>query len=151
MNLEQREEVFGRALKMYRLGLLRDAAKEFRRLIEDGSTDPRHISYCGLLMAVGEGKVHKGLKLCERAVEDGRYDSEMYLNLAKLHFRTGRRSRATEVLLQALRFDPRNPALIRQIGYINPRATPILPFLDRKNPLNKYFGLVRTRLFHTVA
>ena len=151
MNFEQREEVFGRALQMYRLGLLRDAARELGRLIEDGSKDPRHISYYGLLIAVGEGKVQKGLALCEQAVEEVRYDSEMYLNLAKLHFRTGRPSRAKEVLLQALKIDPKNPALIRQIAHVNPRANPILPFLTRKNPLNKYLGLARARLFLTVA
>ena len=141
MNFDEREEVFRRALKMYRLGLLRDAAKAFSLLIEDGSRDPRHISYCGLLIATGEGRVREGLRLCEQAIDDSSYDTEMYLNLAKLHIRTGRRTQATRVLLQGLQIDPRDPALIRQIARINPRATPMLPFLNRRHPLNKYLGL----------
>lgn len=151
MNFEQREEIFRRALKMYRLGLFRDAATLFRRLVEDGSQDPRHISYCGLLIATGEGRVREGQRLCEQAVEDASYDSEMYLNLAKLHLRTGRKTQATRVLLQGLHIDPKDPALIRQIERINPRSSPTLPFLSRKNPLNKYLGLARSRLFRMVA
>jgi tetratricopeptide (TPR) repeat protein len=151
MDFAQRDSIFKRALKMYHLGLLQDAAKEFRRLIDDGSTDPRHLSYCGLLMAIAERKVQKGLKLCEQAVEEAFYDTEMHLNLAKLHFRTGRRRQATEVLLRGLRVNPKDPALLRQIARINPRSTPPLPFLSRKHPLNKYLGLARSRLFRLTA
>jgi tetratricopeptide (TPR) repeat protein len=151
MNFAEQDTVFKRGLEMYRLGLLRDAAREFRRLIEDGSTDPRHLSYCGLLIGISERNVQEGLKLCEKAVEEAYYDPEMYLNLATLHARTGKRSRATQVLLKGLRVDPENPALLRQIARVNPRSAPMLPFLSRKHPLNKYLGLARSRLFRLTA
>ena len=151
MDFAQRESNFKRALKLYREGCLHMAAGEFRLLIEDGSTDPRHRSYYGLMLAIAEKRAQEGLRLCEQAVEEAFYDTEMYLNLAVLYFRTGRRDLASEVLLRGLRVDPKDPALLKKISQINPRSTPALPFLNRKHVLNKYLGLARARIFHLAA
>jgi tetratricopeptide (TPR) repeat protein len=151
MDFAQRESNFKRALKLYREGCLHMAAGEFRLLIEDGSTDPRHRSYYGLLMAIVEKQVSQGLRLCEQAVEEAFYDTDMYLNLAVLYFRTGRRGQASEVLLRGLRIDPDDPALLKKISQLNPRSTPTFPFLSRKHLLNKYLGLAKSRLFHLAA
>ncbi len=151
MDFTQRNSVFKRGLKFYRERCFHNAAGEFRLLIEDGSTDPRHRSYYGLLMAIAAKQVPEGLRLCKQAVEEAFYDAEMYLNLAVLYFRTGRRELATEVLLKGLRIDPEDPALLKKISQINPRSTPALPFLSRKHLLNKYLGIARSRLFHLAA
>lgn len=151
MDFAQRELNFKRARKLYREGYLNLAAGEFRLLIEDGSTDPRHRSYYGLLIAITEKQVPEGLRLCEQAVEEAFYDTEMYLNLAVLYFRTGRRAQASEVLIRGLRVDPKDPALLKKISQINPRSTPTLPFLSRKHLLNKYLGIARSRIFHLAA
>jgi predicted Zn-dependent protease len=150
MDAMERNQVFSNALKAYREGSLRYAAAGFRRVIEDGSEDPRHLSYCGLLMAIGEGKVREGLELCENALEKAFYDPEMYLNLAKLHFLTGWRSRAVHVLRQGLRVDPNDNRLHRELQRIDFRSKPAFSFLGRNHPVNKYVGRVKTRLSRKV-
>ncbi len=151
MNYAQRDLVFKRAIASYHQGHPHRAARELRLLIEDGSADPRHLSYYGLLIAITEKKVREGSILCMQAVEEAFYDSAMYLNLATLYSRSGKRNQAKAVLLKGLHMDPEDPALLREISRVNPRSIPPLRFLSRKHPLNKYLGLARTRLFRTAA
>jgi predicted Zn-dependent protease len=146
MDINQRNQLFRKALNAYRQGGLRASASDFRRLIDDGSNDPRHISYYGLLTALADGRMVEGRKLCEKAVKEAFYDPEMYLNLAKVYFRAGQKTRASQVLRKGMRVDPDDHALRRELARINPRATPALDFLHRGHPLNKYFGLTRSRL-----
>jgi predicted Zn-dependent protease len=151
MNYAQRDFIFKRAVGNYRRGQPHRAARELRLLIEDGSTDPRHLSYYGLLIAITEKKVREGSILCQQAVEEAFYDGAMYLNLATLYLRYGKREQAKTVLLKGLRMDPEDPALLREISRVNPRSTPPIRFLSRKHPLNKYLGLARSRLFRIAA
>jgi predicted Zn-dependent protease len=145
MNINERNTLFRRALVTYRKGNTRAAASVFRRLIEDGSNDPQHLSYHGLSVAF-EGKLEEGTRLCTRALRVAPYDPEMYLNLARVYFRSRKRRLAIEVLRKGLRADEDNRALLRELQRINPRATPALDFLSRSNPVNRYIGLTRSRL-----
>ncbi|HEX9725691.1 MAG TPA: tetratricopeptide repeat protein [Vicinamibacteria bacterium] len=146
MNINERNTLFRNALATYRKGDTRAAAKVFRQLIEDGSNDPQHLSYHGLSVAFTEGKLEEGTRLCARALHIAPYDAEMYLNLARVHFRARQRVLAIEVLRKGLRIDEDNRALQRELQRINPRSTPALDFLSRSHPVNRYIGLTRTRL-----
>jgi predicted Zn-dependent protease len=146
MDINQRNQLFRKALNAYRQGGLRDSASDFRRLIDDGSNDPQHLSYYGLLTALADGRIEEGRKLCEKAVKTAFYDSQMYLNLAKVHFRAGQKARAVTVLRKGMRVDPDDHALRRELARISPRATPALDFLHRGHPVNKFFGLTRARV-----
>lgn len=146
MNLNQRDRLFQRALTSYRAGSFVESARDLRSLIHDGSSDPRHISYCGLAIARAEGRFKDGLALCERATIQGCYDAEMYLNLAQLHLYHKDRRRAVEVLIQGVRVAPKDLRLHRELRRMSPRARPVLPFLARGNRLNRYLGLTRARL-----
>lgn len=143
MTSEERTRLFRTALRAYRRRILLQAFDGFRRLVEDGSSDPRHISYYGLLLAITKGKVREGLELCECALEVAFYDPEMYLNLARLHVRTGWKSQAAKVLRNGLRIDPGHPGLLREIRRVSPRAAPPLPFLDREHFVNHHLGKLR--------
>ena len=146
MTLTERNTLFRTALVTYRKGDTRAAASVFRRLIEDGSNDPQHLSYHGVLVALTEGKLEDGTRLCARALRAAPYDPEMYLNLARVHFRAHKGNLAVEVLRKGLRIDEDDRALRRELQRMNPRATPALDFLSRSNPVNRYIGLTRTRL-----
>ena len=146
MDRQEHNQIFQRALKAYHEGELQASAEELRRLLQTGSREPRHISYCGLLVATAEGKVLDGRVLCELALKEASTDPEMYINLAKVYFWNGQPHRAVEVLRKGLRFAPRDPALRREIQRVSPRARPPVFFLHRDHPLNKYLGRTRARL-----
>ena len=79
-------------------GALSDAALVFRRLVESGSEEPLHLSYCGLLTAVVHGYRLEGLRLCQRALQFGAYEPEVVLNLARLYETAGAISKAVKLL-----------------------------------------------------
>ena len=145
MDLKQRDAVFRSAVGDYTGGRRNQAAAKFRRLVKDGSNDPRHLSFCGLLVATVDGRVQEGLKLCERALDLGFTDPWVHLNLARLHYLVGRRSRAVQVLRTGLHMEPDHPGLLREIQRLSPRNKPPLGFLDRDHVLNKYLGVVLLR------
>ncbi|MGH9463040.1 MAG: tetratricopeptide repeat protein [Vicinamibacteria bacterium] len=146
MDPNQRDQLFQRALLAYRRGALKSAARDFCLLVRDGSRDPRHVSYCGLLLAKAEGNVREALILCEQAVRQGFYDPEMYLNLAEIQLQRRSRVRAMEALRRGIRIHSGDKTLLNQLDRINPRAAPPLAFLSRRHPLNRYLGLTLTRL-----
>lgn len=145
MTSRERDKLFQSGLRAYRHRELRQASDAFCKLVDDGSTDPRHLSYCGLLLAIVRAHVREGLELCERALEVAWYDPEMYLNLARLHFYTGWQSRATEVLRMGLRIDPGDRRLLSEIQRVSIRNKPALGFLDRGHALNRVLGRLRSR------
>jgi len=143
MDMRQRDAMFQSAFGDFRGGRLSQAATKLSRLVEDGSNDPRHLSFCGLLMATVNGRVREGLELCERAMDVGFIDPLVHLNLARLHHSVGRRTRAARVLRKGLQMAPDHPGLLQEIKRISPRAKPPLGFLDRDHALNRYLGVRR--------
>jgi predicted Zn-dependent protease len=146
MDLNERNQVFHRALMAYHTGQLQRSAEDFRLLLKQGSTEPRHISYCGLLVAIADGRVDDGRVLCALAIKEAGTDPETYINLAKVHAHVGQTSRAIEVLREGLKAVPHDPGLQREIRRVEPRSTPPFFFLRRDNPVNKYLGRTRSRL-----
>ena len=53
-----------RGLGLMRKGALSEAALLFRRLVDEGCSEPVHLSYCGLLTAIVQGDKEQGLELC---------------------------------------------------------------------------------------
>ena len=143
MDMRQRDAMFQSAFEDFRGGRLSQAATKLCRLVEDGSNEPRHLSFCGLLMATVNGRVREGLELCERALDLGFTDPWVHLNLARLHLSVGRRTRAAHVLRNGLRMQPDHPGLLRELQRISPRSKPPLGFLDRDHALNRYLGVKR--------
>lgn len=151
MDLNEKNQVFQRALNAYYEGELEASAEALRRLLKDGSAEPRHISYCGLLVATAEGRVKDGRVLCELAVKEASTDPQMYLNLAKIHSWNGQPHRAIEVLRKGLRLIPDDPGLRREIQRMSPRSRPSVFFLRRDHPVNRYLGRTRARLSRRIV
>lgn len=146
MPWQEHQALFRKAMELRRHGRGKDAAAVFRQLVDAGSRDPRHLSYGGLLVATEDGDVRTGLGWCERAVEIAFYDPQMYINLARLHERTGWRSQAAEVLRKGLRIDPGNEQLLAEINRVNPRTPDAVSSLPRTHPVNRAIGKLRAEL-----
>lgn len=143
MSWKELQALFRRAMDAHTQGRGRSAARLFRNLIESGSSDPKHLSYGGLAVATDGGDVKTGLAWCERAVELAFYDPQMYINLARLHERTGWKSQAARVLRKGLRIDPDNRKLLAELNRLNPRQPSAIPMLARSHPVNRYLGRLK--------
>ncbi len=146
MDSSKHGTLYMKALTLCKNGRLRDAADVFRRLIEEGSQDPRHLSYCGLLTATIHGQPRKGLELCERAVASGAYEPQIYLNLVRVYELTGQRQRAIEMLRRGLRQSPNDKRLLKKINELSPRQKPPLSMVRRSHPVNKQLAILLTKL-----
>lgn len=151
MDMTELNQVFQRALEAYHDGELEASVEDLRLLLKEGSKEPRHISYCGLLIATVEGKVSDGRILCELAVKEASDNPEVYLNLAKVHSWNGQPQRAVEVLRKGIHKMPQEPSLRREIQRVSPRSIPPVFFLHRSHPVNKYIGRTRARLSRQLA
>ena len=128
--------------------LLRDgdklrALKMFERSYEIKQT-PECRSYLGMLTATERGQVRKGIELCQAAIDADPQNPVHYLNLSKLLYCVERKTEAVDVVFQARGLAPSEEveSWVRTIGI---RKRPVFPFLSRRNPLNKYTGLMLRR------
>lgn len=144
METEGRNKLFHRGMVLFRQGRLNEAGAVFGHLVEQGSSDPLHLSYHGLLMATVEGKPRQGLKVCERAVNLGGYEPQVFLNLARVHELLGEREKAAEVVRAGIRRNRGDRRLLKVIERLSPRKPP-LRSLHRDHPLNKHLGILISR------
>jgi hypothetical protein len=73
-------------------------------------------------------------------------NSDIYLNLGRVHLLTGNRKQAIQVFRLGLRHG-RNSRIIAELTALGLRKEPPLPFLQRSNPVNKFLGKLMTRLW----
>lgn len=144
MDANEHEILFEQAVSDYRRGLFGVAEKTLSHLVEDGSRDPSHLSYCGLLLAL-TGERARGVALCEEAVaRNGRRASLLYLNLARALDVAGRKRDAIDSLNRGLLVHPEDRQLRRELQHLVPRAQPLFPSLGRRHFLNRYAGIARS-------
>ena len=144
MDANESEILFEQAVSDYRRGSFSASERTLSRLVESGSRDPAHLSYCGLLLAL-TGKRDRGVALCEEAVvRNGRRASLLYLNLARALDLAGRKRDAIETLNRGLLTHPDERQLRRELQHLVPRAQPLFPSLGRRHVLNRYVGLARS-------
>lgn len=125
------------------LRLLEDALKEF-------PDDPFVMSYYGCLIATAEGQAEKGIKICQKAFEkldtvvyseEKPFHIAFYLNLGRAYLAGGNKRAAVEAFRRGLAIDEKSSELIQEIQRLGARKEPLMPFLERDNPLNKYSGI----------
>lgn len=102
-------------------------------------------SYLGLCIATERGNIKEGLTLCEEALVMEPENPVLYLNLGKTLFKAGRKREAIETVRKGINFGENEDAFswLQSLGI---RKKPVVPFLERKNFLNKYLGLLLKRL-----
>jgi hypothetical protein len=100
-------------------------------------------SYLGYGVALREQRIQEGLKLCRHSVQVEFYEAENYLNLARTCLLARDRKGAIKAVRAGLKLDRGNQELLRLHKELGIRKLPVLPFLDRSNPLNQFLGRLR--------
>lgn len=146
MNKSEAETHFQRGLNLMKAGNYREASECFDEAIRiDRSQDlfekkAKYLSYYGLCLALGEGKVDEGLSFCKKAIGEIFFQPDFYLNLGKVYLKKGSREKAIMAFRQGLQFDNGNKQIISKLEQLGTRRQPFFFFLPRNHPFNKYLG-----------
>lgn len=138
---------FKRGLQLFCNKSFNCALASFRRAYELEPNNPYFLSYCGLALAYAENKWADAEHLCESALRMKRNQAQLYLNLAEVVLRAGKKADAVEVLESGIEHAPRDARLRRMLKSMGMRRPAVLPFLHRTHPLNRTLGRIRHRTF----
>jgi|Deesub1362A_J573_1020465.scaffolds.fasta_scaffold00074_71 tetratricopeptide (TPR) repeat protein len=146
--MRQPQHLYQEALRCLGEGEQLRALGLFERALAEGLQEPQRTlcsSYVGLLRALQRGQLRHGLQLCQEALGRLPHQGVLYLNLAKLKLRAGDRAGAIQAAREGMRHEPLEElqAFLQALGS---RKPPVFPSLPRSHPLNKYVGLLLSRL-----
>jgi hypothetical protein len=103
------------------------------------------LSALGLSVAANKGDLLQGITLCKEAIRLAPEDPVHYFHLGKVYLVGGKRHLALHAFRKGLKFGYHR-GLVREIQRLGFRRPPIFPFLGRKHPLNRFVGILFTRL-----
>jgi tetratricopeptide (TPR) repeat protein len=122
-----------------------DALECFRSAHQIDRANPRYRSFYGLGLGLVERRFEKALELCRSAAKEEFFNPELYHNLARVHMAFGFKSEAIRYLRRGLMIDPANTSLADDLARLGRRRMPVLQFLPRNHPVNRWLGRMRTR------
>jgi Flp pilus assembly protein TadD len=117
----------------------------FSRAYRRDSRAPRPMSWYGVTLVLVERNSNLGVTLCDQALRAAGPNPELLLNVARVHLALNQRERAVRPITRGLELWPRDARLLAARAALGTRSTPVLPFLSRKNPLNRALGKLRHR------
>ncbi len=106
---------------------------------------PLYCSYLAFCLAKTRRKYREAIALCGEALETESSNVVHYVNLGRVYVLAGQRQKALETLRQGLQYQ-RDDEILRELERLGMRRKLIFPFLKRRNPLNKYCGLLLHKL-----
>ena len=138
------EEILERGVKLAREGYYSGALKVFDQNLAF-TLNPTAMSYYAVALATVEGDCERAISLCLTAAEKEFYNPEIYLNLGKILLLNGQKSLAIKAFKKGLRLDESHSLLNEHLLSLGVRRKPVLSFLSRRNPVNKFFGVLSRR------
>jgi Flp pilus assembly protein TadD len=136
---------FKEGVSLLKNGYPQRALVRLRRAFECEKRNPYYLSFLGLSVARAERKWDQALEFCEIAVHLKRQEAQFRLNLAEVYQLAGRRTQAIDTLNAALEVFSNDERLKRARSRVEKRCSPVLPFLERDNFLNRHLGKLRHR------
>ena len=130
-------------MKLLQNGQSAEALEYLRHAAELNQHNPYYLSFWGVSVARAQRKWVAAVKLCETALSLRRSDAQLYLNLAEVYVSAGRRDDAVAVLDRSLLYLRVNARIRRARANLGRRGSPVLPFLERGNFLNRSLGKLR--------
>ncbi len=144
-------EYFVQVKASLRKGKLRRAFELLQAAMIYFPNEPILLSYYGCLLAIVDRKYSKGIATCQKAIEKIQVKtfcdevmaySLCYYNLGKAYSTAGKRKESLYAFNIGLSYDPDNDDIQKELRRMRVRKRkPLIPFLDRSHPLNKYLGI----------
>ena len=120
--------------------------------------DPFLLSYYGYLEAILNKNYKQGIDTCLRMLKELKnnvpsgmepFYPMLYLNLGRTYLAAGYRKAAIDAFYKGLAGEHENKDLLREIKKLGTRRKPVVGFLSRSHPVNKYLGKLRHKLKST--
>ena len=120
--------------------------------------DPFLLSHYGYLEAVLNKNYKQGIETCLKTLKElknnvpsgmERFYPMLYLNLGRTYLAAGYRKAAIDSFYKGLACDSENKDLLKEIETLGARRKPVVDFLPRSHPVNKYLGKLRHKLKST--
>jgi tetratricopeptide (TPR) repeat protein len=137
------EEHYRRGKELLKAGEERQAFEHFRISSNLDPANPRYRSHYGLGLALVERRFDRALELCRSAAKEEFFNPELYHNLARVHLAFGFKAEAIRYLRRGLMIDPGNSPMLDDLHQLGMRQSPILGFLPRRHPMNRWLGRCR--------
>ncbi len=152
---KSKSEYFEDIKLMLRKGNSKEAIGTLREALVKFPGDPFLLSYYGCLVAVTENNPKEGIKICKEALAAFRTSKSVgseffypifYLNLGRAYLKDNNKTDAIKAFQEGLQHDPENHDLLWEVTKLGKRKQPLVPFLERSNPINKYFGMLISKV-----
>ena len=101
------------------------------------------VSYYGLCMAMHKERYREAAQFCQAAIDTEPFKADYYANLAHVCAAGKIRRKAIIAIQRGLAIEPENERLLRLQSRLGMRRPPVVPFLDRSNPINILLGRLR--------
>lgn len=141
---EEQETLFRKGVELLKTGktlsalsLLEKAAK-----ISDNLSISSYIAFC---IAKERGQLKYAVSVCEENIKKEPANSLHYLNLGRIYLLMKKKERAVLCFREGLHYEA-NAQIVDELDSLGTRKKPVIPFLRRSNPLNKYLGIFLRRL-----
>lgn len=117
--------------------------------------NPFLFSYRGYLEAILNKNYKQGIDICLKALKRLKGNVPeglelvypvLYLNLGKTYLAAGYKKAAMDVFYKGLAYDHEDTDLLREMKKFGVRKKPVVGFLARTHPVNKYLGKLRHKL-----
>lgn len=106
---------------------------------------PEWYSYLGYCIARQRGQHRKGLELCRESLALEPDNPAHYLNLGRVYLAKGDKAEALRIWREGMTKGG-SPELVQQLERLGTRNRPAIPVLTRRNPLNRFIGILLSRL-----
>lgn len=106
---------------------------------------PTIVSSLGFCLASEQGQIQRGLSYCREALQKEPANALHYLNLGRVYLLAGQKRLAIQSFRKGLKFE-RQQGIVAEMRKLGLRQEPFFSSLRRENLLNRYLGLVCTRI-----
>lgn len=138
---EDSQKLYERGVSLIKRGHPGDAVEHLEKALEKGYKSSACYSWLGLAIArSGRQRISTAEEFCKKAIEKEFYWPRYYINLAEVYLIWGKKEKAIKTLEAGLKIDKNNSAILKELQKLGIRKSPLIPFLSRTNPINKYLG-----------
>ena len=143
--LEQATMILKDGVSLMRSGDHAAAIRKFEEVYKS-DTLPKPVSglsYYAYCIARIRKQHRQAIEMGERAIKERPDDPAHWANLTEILLMANRRVKAINTIDEALKRFPRTKLLQDLRTRIGTRRNPVIPFLDRSNPINMILGHIR--------
>ncbi len=111
----------------------------------DAERNPLYCSQLAICLAKEKKEYKRAVSLCNEALKKDPKNSLHFLNLGRVHLMANQKKDAIRIFSMGLRYGE-NKEIIAELRKFGRRRRPVIPFLERDNPVNRFLGKLTYRM-----